>query len=260
MIAKHVRGRSYSQRYAFALIALTATLAAGCGASTPKAAAKPASKWAGPALLKTLANLPNYAYTASIHEVTSERDLTYAQDAAHHGKDYLEDVLGTSRSQAFMGATSLAYVGGDYYISITTPPSGSGFTAGWYKLGKKASGPYSLVLKNFGEIGVALRGMLQGSTASAAGSCAALGRKGSMWKVKFLLPQGAGPSTHASGTACTDKASGAPLTIDLSYNAVDAQGQPVTISDHFRMTSLGTVPTLAVPAGAQPAPKVSYAP
>ncbi len=259
MIAKHVRGRFYSRRYAFALIALAATLTGGCGTATPKVAAKPAP-WAGPALLKTLGNLPNYAYTASIHEVTSERDLTYAQDATRHGKDYLEDVLGTARSQAFMGATSLAYVGGNYYISITTPPSGSGFTPGWYKLGKKASGPYFLVLKNFSEIGLALRGMLQGSTATAAGSCAALGQRGIAWKVKFLLPQGAGPSTHAPGTACTEKASGAPLTIDLSYSAVDAQGQPVTISDHFRMTSLGTVPALDVPAGAVPAPKVSYAP
>ncbi len=211
-------------------------------------------------LLSALNRLPNYADRASTLEIDSQGELSYAQDASHRGKNYREDVLGTAKAGAFMGVTSLIYTSGSYYIDITAVPANSGLSVGWFDLGKKAAGPYGIILENYAQIGAAWRDRLAGSTAQRTGSCSAIGRTGIAWRVKFRMPQSAGVKPYAYGTACTDQGTGAPLQIDLSYKALDASGKPVTFEDRFQLTALGSVPRVIAPQGAAPAPKISYAP
>ncbi len=243
---------------ALAGLSLSGMLAAGCGVQGSSGTGTSADSWSGPAVMQALQHLPNYSLTESVLEAYDLGAVAYSQDGVYSGRNYREDITGKAKSLAFMGATSLIFAGGHYYIDVTAPPA-PGFQAGWYDIGPQPTGPYADVLQNFDQIGRAWRVRLAGSTATAAGSCSAAGRKGIAWRVKFLLPTGM-TAQSAYGTACTDKKTGAPLAINFSYVGSDASGQPATFSDHFRVTAVGSMGPVTAPAGAAPAPKVSYAP
>ena len=241
-----------------ALCATCALIVAGCGTKPAAGAHESAATWRGPALFSVLRRLPNYADSASILESDSEGEIAYAQDGAYTGSNYREDVTGQGKSQAFMGATSLIRADGNYYIDLSATPQNPGFQVGWYKIGSTVTGPYTLVMENFSQIATAWNARLVDSSARVTGSCSRLGRKGILWRVKFRIPQEAGLKPVAYGTACTDAKTGAPLSIDLSYRALDSAGNAVRYQDHFALTALGSVPEITAPAGAAPAPKISY--
>lgn len=240
----------------------SAALAAGCGAASPAATVPvhPHSNWNGLRLFQSLSKVQSYADTAQLVEAYNFQAELYNQEEFHAGSDYRQVITGKPAASAFLGATSLIYSKGDYYIDITSPDPNSGFQPGWYSLGSKPAGTYQDVLRNFAQIGAAWRQRLAGSTATVTGSCSALGRSGTEYRVKFNLPPGAGPSPSAYGTACVDKATGAPLAIALDYSTVDSAGGQVTFQDRFTMTAFGTVPAVLPPANSTPAPTITLAP
>jgi hypothetical protein len=242
------------------LIASAALLAAGCGAQPHHATQAAPARWAGPALLKALGRLPNYSSSTSMLESYGIGTTDYEQASFHAGGADREVITGKAAPLAFMGATSLIVADGHYYLDITIPPA-QGFAAGWYDLGTKrpqAATPYADALTNFTQYEGGWLQLLRGSTAKAMGGCSAVGRKGTLWRVRFQLPAGTTASGHAYGTACVDQRTGAPLRMDLSYHGHDISGQPVSFEDHFQVTAVGTVPAILPPKNPMPAPKVSF--
>lgn len=243
-----------------------AFLATGCGApgrgftkaSSPPAPTAPAAPWNASGVWGALRHLPNYSYTSTIGDSYNLQSLSLDQDAFFSGSDYHMDVLGADRQYAFLGATSLIYVHGEHYMLVTSPSPD--LPKGWYDIGGKLSTPYDSIETEYALLPDTWQERLTNSHGTYAGTCAALGRAGDLFHVSYSIPKDAAIGGHASGDACIDRKTGAPLRLDITLHTEDSQGGLVQFEEHFQLTGLGNVPPVEAPTGPKPAPAVTLLP
>ena len=237
---------------ALALCAVFATF----GPISGQATANPT--WNGPKAWAALPRLHDFGYTASILEGYEFQAIVYDQRERYDRGSYRIDLLGKAAQFADAGVTSLVFTGGHRYIRVTAPWKGSPLARGWYDLGSKVMGPYVDVVHQFGILARAWQTRLTGSVGTYTGTCDVAGRTGNAFRVLYPDPD---PTLGKwiTGSACIDRASGAPLRLALTLHGNDRSGSPVDIEDRFTVTSVGGVAPIAAPSGTA-APQVKSLP
>ena len=232
-------------------LGLWAGLAVGCGGTGPghsasgavtgkapayRGAATPA--WRGAEVWGDLSKLQNYAFRSTIVVGAaggSGSSVTFS--GRYHSPDNYQLVM-SGLPGSDQGVTITA-AGGHYYMGSAGSTADLGTDPG-------LAATYTAVAEG------AWEGLFRSSTATYVGACVDGGRRGNAYRLTSESAL-AGTGQEITGTACLDAATGAPLHSDLKWSM--AVGSKIaSFEDRLQITSIGNVPPIPAPAGAQTLP------